>query len=337
LIEQTSFLSSRNWLLGDHLGSTSMVTDASGVMVSEVRYSAFGETRYQNGTLTTDYLYTGQRQEMEIGLYYYVARWYDPAIGRFIQADSIVPNPGSAVGFDRYAYSWNNPLNFVDPSGHKPLCLDNQCFDTEDKNPTLTYTPTKQELEMWLDEELGIGEYFDVEKEIKRNVADIIPTGSGYQASINLCTTSVFILASPCIGLSFEAGFLWSSGQPYVSVSYSYGAEVGTPLLASVGGSAGMVFHHNVTNVEQLAGTDVNTGGNVGLSAVANVDLSAEISYSLDPSGDYAANKETGNRLWSSSYAAGYGMSVEPGISGHLSAGVSETNVMQLWQPLWNK
>ena len=64
-----------------------------GILVSEVRYSAFGEIRYQSGTMTTDYLYTGQRQEAEVGLYYYVARWYDPAIGRFVQADS--DNSGS--------------------------------------------------------------------------------------------------------------------------------------------------------------------------------------------------------------------------------------------------
>jgi RHS repeat-associated protein len=87
-----------------------MTTDAGGTVVSEVRYSTFGEIRYQNGTLTTDYLYTGQRQEAEIGLYYYVARWYDPAIGRFIQADSVVPDPGLALGYDRFSYSWNNPL-----------------------------------------------------------------------------------------------------------------------------------------------------------------------------------------------------------------------------------
>jgi len=119
-----SFEQIPSWLLGDHLGSTSMVTDASGGMVSEVRYSAFGETRYQNGTLTTDYLYTGQRQEAEIGLYYYVARWYDPAIGRFIQADSVVPDAASALGFDRYAYVNNNPLKYVDPSGHCPQGVD---------------------------------------------------------------------------------------------------------------------------------------------------------------------------------------------------------------------
>ena len=79
--------------------------------------------------MTTDYLYTGQRQEAEVGLYYYVARWYDPAIGRFIQADSMVPNPGSAVGFDRYRVRVNNPLKYSDPSGHFPLCVDGvECF-----------------------------------------------------------------------------------------------------------------------------------------------------------------------------------------------------------------
>jgi RHS repeat-associated protein len=64
--------------------------------------------------------YTGQRQEAELGLYYYVARWYDPAIGRFIQADTIIPNPASAKAFDRYAYAYNNPLYYTDPSGHDP-------------------------------------------------------------------------------------------------------------------------------------------------------------------------------------------------------------------------
>ena len=127
---KSGFPLASSWLLGDHLGSTSMVVNASGVMVNETRYSTFGETRYQyiapNETLRTDYLYTGQRQEAEIGLYYYVARWYDPAIGRFTQADIVVPDPGVALGYDRYAYSWNNPVKFIDPSGYTP-CLDGIC------------------------------------------------------------------------------------------------------------------------------------------------------------------------------------------------------------------
>jgi hypothetical protein len=49
---------------------------------------------------------------------YYNARMYDPALGRFAQADTIVP--AGVQGLDRYAYVNNSPLNFVDPSGHEP-------------------------------------------------------------------------------------------------------------------------------------------------------------------------------------------------------------------------
>jgi hypothetical protein len=49
---------------------------------------------------------------------FYNARWYDVSLGRFAQADTIVP-PGSQ-GLDRYAYTFNNPIRYVDPSGHIP-------------------------------------------------------------------------------------------------------------------------------------------------------------------------------------------------------------------------
>jgi len=64
----------------------------------ELRYKAWGKIRYAWRTTPTDYRYTGQRQYDESGgddgLYFYNARRYDPAPGRFIQMDSIVPNPG---------------------------------------------------------------------------------------------------------------------------------------------------------------------------------------------------------------------------------------------------
>jgi hypothetical protein len=49
---------------------------------------------------------------------YYRARYYDPAIGRFISADTIVPNPENPQDLNRYAYVRNNPLKYTDPSGH---------------------------------------------------------------------------------------------------------------------------------------------------------------------------------------------------------------------------
>jgi len=120
------------YLLGDHLGSTSLVADPSGNLLSELRYKGWGETRYSSGPTPTDYRYTGQRQEAGIGLYYYRARWYDPELGRFAQADTIVvgSNPGS---WDRYAYIFNNPARHVDPTGHV-------CSDPEDPNQWCTST-----------------------------------------------------------------------------------------------------------------------------------------------------------------------------------------------------
>ena len=91
------------YLLGDHLGSTSLALDAGGAKTAELRYKAWGEVRYgwsAGAGLATNYTYTGQRSYMDdpttpaaegFGLMYYNARWLDPALGRFSQADTIVP------------------------------------------------------------------------------------------------------------------------------------------------------------------------------------------------------------------------------------------------------
>jgi len=68
--------------------------------------------------LPTDYQFTGQRWEDGLGLYDYNVRYYDPLIGRFISADTIVPSPGDPQSLNRYSYVQNNPLKYTDPSGH---------------------------------------------------------------------------------------------------------------------------------------------------------------------------------------------------------------------------
>jgi len=67
-----------------------------------------------------DYTFTDQEYdgEADIGLYNFKARLYDPDIGRFISPDSVIPEPGNLQAFNRYSYCANNPLVYVDPSGH---------------------------------------------------------------------------------------------------------------------------------------------------------------------------------------------------------------------------
>jgi RHS repeat-associated protein len=113
--------STRNYLLGDHLGSTAITTNSSGTRTAEVRYYPWGTERYTSGTTPTTYKFTGQRQESGIGLYFYNSRWYDPYLNRWIQPDDIILNPGNSQDLDRYAYVRNNPTRYIDPTGH--FCL----------------------------------------------------------------------------------------------------------------------------------------------------------------------------------------------------------------------
>ena len=107
------------WLFGDHLGSTSVAYRGSDGQTTRQLYYAWGTARPGPGNaLPTDHTFTGQKLDARSGLMYYVARWYDPQVGRFLSPDSIVPEPGEPQGLNRYTYAGNNPCLYVDPTGH---------------------------------------------------------------------------------------------------------------------------------------------------------------------------------------------------------------------------
>jgi len=89
------------FILKDHLGSSSIMTDASGTIAGEDRFYPYGETRFTTGTMYTDKLFTGQREITGLGIYHYGARFYSPKLGRFISPDTIVPGqPIRRLGID---------------------------------------------------------------------------------------------------------------------------------------------------------------------------------------------------------------------------------------------
>jgi RHS repeat-associated protein len=91
--------------------------------------------------MPTSYKFTGQRLDDSTGLYYYGARYYDAVIGRFVQADTIVPNPGNPQSLNRYSYVNNNPLKYTDPTGH---------MVAEDSTAGPTPPPDPYDLTYWL-------------------------------------------------------------------------------------------------------------------------------------------------------------------------------------------
>jgi RHS repeat-associated protein len=102
----------KNSLYADHLGSIVATANASGTSTTINTYGPFGE----NAQTTPDnnrFGYTGQQQPKGLGLNYYKARVYSPALGRFLQTDPI----GVADDLNLYSYVGGNPVNGTDPSG----------------------------------------------------------------------------------------------------------------------------------------------------------------------------------------------------------------------------
>ena len=102
-------------LQGDVIG----IVDANGNTVASYEYDPYGDVISATGSLaeTNPMRYRGYYYDTETGLYYVSSRYYDPEIGRFINADSLVSTGQGILGNNMFAYCLNNPVNYVDKNG----------------------------------------------------------------------------------------------------------------------------------------------------------------------------------------------------------------------------
>jgi RHS repeat-associated protein len=107
------------WYHLDALGSTIALTDESGKIRNRYGYDEYGNPLSSNSEeVFNRFAFTGQAWDAGVGLYNYKARYYNPAIGRFLTQDthkSSLWEPGTQ---NLYSYVGNNPVNLVDPTGH---------------------------------------------------------------------------------------------------------------------------------------------------------------------------------------------------------------------------
>jgi RHS repeat-associated protein len=111
----------------DHLGSVTGILNEAGETLFEIKYSIFGKIekvlRGSSEEVSVDtlisetgseYFFTGREYDSEVGLYFYRARYYNPAQGRFLTSDPLGLEGGDT---NFYRYVSNNPINFNDPLG----------------------------------------------------------------------------------------------------------------------------------------------------------------------------------------------------------------------------
>jgi RHS repeat-associated protein len=100
-----------SYYLADHLGSIVQQTNASAAVTMTRQYDPYGVPL--QGATASGYAFTGREWDAEVGLYFYRARYYDPAIGRWLSADPV----GLLGGTNLYTYVDGNPVSRLDPSG----------------------------------------------------------------------------------------------------------------------------------------------------------------------------------------------------------------------------
>ncbi len=122
------------YVLSDHLNSIHGEASGNQSELSQHRYFPFGSDRTVSGAsdLADEERFTSQKQidagngNADRELYYYGARWYLPGVGIFTQPDTVVPDYKNPQVLNRFAYGYNNPVKYADPSGHDPSQYDSQ-------------------------------------------------------------------------------------------------------------------------------------------------------------------------------------------------------------------
>ena len=118
---------SPNYYFENHIGSTSVVTDASGQCEQDIDYYPYGGVQSDNCStpISQNYKFTGKERDTESGLDYFGARHYASNLGRFMVPDwaakpTAVPYAtfGNPQSLNLYSYVENNPVSRVDPLGH---------------------------------------------------------------------------------------------------------------------------------------------------------------------------------------------------------------------------
>jgi RHS repeat-associated protein len=301
------------YLLQDHLQSSSVIVNQNGTVNSRNYFYPFGGNRggAAFSALTTK-RFTGQYHEAGLpggeGLSYYGARWYDPQVGRFVSADTLVPSPGNLQAFNRYSYVKNQPLNRIDPTGHADAVAPDggapPWWKNPHRSPTNVYLPiTYQTIRNAGGSSYGIGATrarsqasysfptfpsritgvaaSDQPRSWQENMRGALPVAKALYKQYWGCALGNCNLSMQDWTNSVDASGMWAWGITVRgAISIAVDHTGGIALVTSVGGGGSTPVENlglgitatNAPGVEKLSGYSVQAGGSID----AGVGIMAE-------------------------------------------------------------
>jgi RHS repeat-associated protein len=226
----------------DYRGSTVALTDGSGRVTDRAEYSAYGATTYRAGTNDTPFLFNGRYgvQTDANGLLYMRARYYNPYLCRFLNADPA----GFSGGLNFYAYADGNPVSLIDPFG-----LQGMIFTDESHPAAMPVYSSLSELPSALREYQPTpfdnfinGVY--VGGTVAMLTVAAAPVAVSGLVAVGVPTTTASAAATGAIGVAGAAGGIvtvYDAGQNAFSgnwnnVAYDVGLLGGGALVGGLGG-----------------------------------------------------------------------------------------------------
>jgi hypothetical protein len=249
------------------------------------------------------------------------ARFYDSALGRWLTADTIVPEPGNPQAFNRYAYVGGNPLGFVDPTGHAR-------YGGDDYDPADEPVPTDPPLPDWLIELLS--KYPEL-----LDVIAMAPSAGGYYGSVSF---SFGVILEVDVEIPMALMFNWHSGELTFLYGLGTDAHLGGPRFMSASGSGGGMWTWGASRNEYLKGIDAYCGidaqADALLEARGEVIVSRGLDYE-DVDGDeqiiWAVDRNYGTNITSLQVGSTLGVNAIPsGGDGGAFVGLSVTQGFNL-------
>ena len=225
------------YYLYDGQGNVGRISSEWGRVKETYSYDPYGNLTYGIPDTVNYYGYNGESSNLATGLQYLRARYYNPQTGNFITEDTYAGQISNPLTLNRYDYVSNNPVNYIDPSGHfsvnrmstddrnnltgknRPSSQNRIQQALADKRPQIYPEPGLKDEKIREEIEKGAENYIELsyavelqrqqaEEESRRAFCESLETREGQITAINILLTTFNLTGLALIGLGTGVGWI---------------------------------------------------------------------------------------------------------------------------------